>query len=122
MRELFEEVLRMDEVRGVLFLSHKGDVRFSSFVQKSRTDPESIDWFPQLIEQLASVREAEFLYDWLRLYVRNSRNGVLMIWAKLNANMAMIRLNCDVSLSNWEKSKQNASQERKRGGFFRRRS
>lgn len=120
MKELFQEVLKMNEVRGLIFLSPQGDIRFSSFVQNNQTDPERIDWIPQLLEQLASVREAEFLYDWARLYIRHSSSGVVLIWAKLNANMAMIRLNCDVSLTNWEQSGQREPQERKRGGLFRR--
>jgi hypothetical protein len=121
MKELFEEVLKMDDVRGLLFLSPEGAIRFSSFVQDSPADPRHIDWLPQLLEQLASIREAEFLYEWSRLYIRNGKSGVLLIWAKLNANMAMIRLNCDVSLTNWEQSGQSESRERKRSGFFRRR-
>ena len=121
MRELFEEVLKMEDVRGLLFLSPRGEVRFSSFAQGSLTDPENVDWLPHFVEQLASVREAELLYDWIRLYVRHGRSGVLMIWAKLNANMAMIRLNCDVSLTNWEQSGGGETQQRRRSGFFRRR-
>ena len=119
MKDLFEEVLKMEDVRGLIFLSPEGDVRFSSFVQDSQVDPQKIDWFPQFLDRIASMKEVEFLYDWSRLYVRNGKRGVLFIWAKLNANMAMIRLNCDVSLSNWEQSGSIGSQ--KRGGFFRRR-
>ncbi len=121
MKELFQDVLKMKEVRGLLFLTPKGEIRFSHFIQNNKTDPEDIDWFSQLAEQLGSVHEAEFLFDWARLYIRNSRYGILLIWAKLNANMAMIRLNCDVSLSNWEQSSQRKPQENRRGGFFRRR-
>jgi hypothetical protein len=120
MKELFQDVLKMNEVRGLLFLSPKGEILFSHFVQKNQSDPESIDWLPHLVEQLGSVHEAEFLFDWARLYIRHSRNGALLIWAKLNANMAMIRLNCDVSLSNWEQSGQRVVQENRRGGLFRR--
>ena len=119
MKELFEEVLKMEDVRGLIFLSPEGDVRFSSFVQNSQVDPQKINWFTQFLDRIGSMKELEFLYDWSRLYIRNGKSGVLFVWAKLNANIAMIRLNCDVSLSNWEQS--GALDSQKRGKLFRRR-
>lgn len=120
MQEIFEAVVNMDEVRGVMFLDREGRVRFYKFIQSSKTDPEQINWLPQLLQQLQNIKEVEFIYERARLYIRPSATGILFVWAGVAANMSMIRLNCDVSLDNWEKSGAGESERSKRGRFRRR--
>ena len=120
MQEIFEALVNMDEVRGLMFLGREGRVRFYKFTQPSKTNPERIDWLPQLLDQLQNIKEAEFIYERARLYIRPSDTGILFVWAGVTANMSMIRLNCDVSLDNWEKSGAGESGRSKRGRFRRR--
>ena len=120
MQEIFEALVNMDEVLGVMFLDREGRIRFYKFTQSSKTDPSRIDWLPQLLHQLQNIKEVEFIYERARLYIRSSDTGILFVWAGVAANMSMIRLNCDVSLDNWEKSGALESGRSKRGRFRRR--
>ena len=119
MQDIFQEVINMDDVRGVMFLAPDGGIRFYKFAQESITAPEKIDWLPLMLAELQGMEEAELVYERARLYIRSSSTGVLFVWAEDMANLSRIRLNCDVALNSWEQSGSQQSKGKKRG-FFRR--
>lgn len=93
------EILRLDDVKGVIVLSGEGGVLFQQFVDSkfhpSQTDEKT---WPSLLSALEGIREADFLFDNLRIYIRRSADGYLLVLMGHFAPIAMVRLNCDIAL------------------------
>lgn len=97
MKELFNDVLGIEDVKGVILFSFKGDIIFKHFLSPSFEDLEGRDWFP-FIEAINGIREADLVYENSRLYVRKTGSGYLMVLLGLFSPIVMVRLNCDLLL------------------------
>jgi hypothetical protein len=95
----FKDILDLDDVKGVLVLSSEGQVLFRDVPAPgfARVDLESRDWTP-FLEALEGIREADFIYDNCRVYVRESAGGYILVLMGHFAPIAMVRLNCDIIL------------------------
>ncbi|MFO7784683.1 MAG: hypothetical protein ACQET7_13755 [Thermodesulfobacteriota bacterium] len=95
----FNEILSLDDVKGVMVLSGEGRVLFERMIDPAfdRVKTKSKDWGP-LLTALEGVREADFLLDNLRIYMRQSAGGYILVLMGHFAPIAMVRLNCDIVL------------------------
>lgn len=97
MKDVFEEIVKMDGVNGVLLLSHEGTALFESYTTSSPPTSEKRDWFG-LVSALDGVREADIVFQDARIYVRRSEIGYLLVLISSFVSVAMLRLNCDILL------------------------
>jgi len=98
LKELFKDILSIEDVKGVMVFSFKGQLIFKEFLTPISQDPESREWWPLLIDSLRGIREADIVYEKNRLYIRKTEIGYLLILMGLFAPVAMMRLNCDILL------------------------
>ncbi len=104
MKKLFGDVLDIDDVKGVMIFSFKGELIFKEFLTPISEEPESREWGPLFIDSLRGIREADIVYESGRLYIRKTGLGYLLILMGLFTPVAMMRLNCDILLPSLEKS------------------
>ena len=97
MKELFKDILSMQDVKGVTLFSFDGEMIFQEFVSPPSEAPGMDLWSP-LIQSLRGIREADFVFDSGRVYVRKAASGYLMVFLGAFAPSAMLRLNCDILL------------------------
>jgi hypothetical protein len=98
MKKLFEDVLKMEDVHGILLVSREGAVVFEAFntpPSKSHGLKKSL---PQAIQAFKDIREADLVFEKSRLYIRKTDAGYFMVNMGLLASAAMVRLNCDMLL------------------------
>jgi len=98
MKELFQDILDMEDVFGLMHFSFEGKLLFKAFPLSPSEDPETRDWWPLFTASLDGVKEADLLFDHRRLYIRETDMGYLMILMGSLAPTAMLRLNCDMLL------------------------
>lgn len=115
MEPYFDEILSLDDVKGLIVLSGEGRVLFQRMIDPAfdRTKTESNNWVP-LLRVLEDVREADFLLDNMRIYIRQSAGGYILILMGHFAPIAMVRLNCDIVLPLLK----NANASKGLGRFF----
>jgi hypothetical protein len=104
MKELFRDILDIDDVKGVMIFSFKGELIFKDFLTPISKEPESREWWPLFIDSLRGIREADIVYEKGRLYIRKTDLGYLLILMGLFAPVAMMRLNCDILLPSLEQA------------------
>jgi hypothetical protein len=97
MREVFKDLLAVDGVRGVLFLTPSGERVFEEFSIGGSEPVAASDWYA-LVGSLGKAREAELVFERGRVYIRRTADGVLVVVMGLIAPSAVIRLNCDILL------------------------
>lgn len=107
MADIFKDVLGIEGVHGVLFLTDAGELSISQFATEYRSDEEKIkdvDW-SSMVKELSGATEAEIMFDEGRFYIRKTNNGYLMIILDDHAPVSMVRLNCEVLLPALDKQK-----------------
>ena len=97
MKELFNDIVKMDGINGVLLLSHEGTVLFEEFLSSSSPAFEKRDWLG-FVAALGASREADIVFKEARIYIRRSEIGYLLVLVSPSVSMAMLRLNCDILL------------------------
>ena len=98
MQEVFNDILSMEGVKGLMLFSFAGDLVFKNFLQTGLEDIEDRDW-SLFIESLDGMREADLIFDKGRLYIRRNDMGYLVLLIGPFVPIAMIRLQCDIVLS-----------------------
>ncbi len=96
MEKIFQDILSMDEVHGLILLSEEGKVLFellddSKFLQEK----SSMSW-KMIIDSLEEFKEMDLVFEEGRFYIRRTDNGYLMISMGRNISIAMVKLNCDI--------------------------
>ena len=97
MRELFNDILDIEGVKGLILLSSSGEMLFGELKHKTAEDIESREWH-LLIESLAGMRETDLIFEKGRLYIRKTDMGYLIVMIGPLVPIAMIRLQCDIIL------------------------
>ena len=97
MEDLFEDVLNLKGVKGVLLLSFDGDIISKHFPIPVSKDPEKWDW-ESFVAALEGVKETELVFENSRIYIRRSDLGYLLVILDRQTPVAMLRLNCDILL------------------------
>jgi hypothetical protein len=104
MKKLFKEILEIDDIKGVLFLSTDGKVLFKEFAGRIPAGIDTTNWGP-FSATFGAVREAELIFDTLRIYLRRSSAGYILVVMGMSALIAMVRLNCDIIIPALEDQK-----------------
>ncbi len=117
MEPSFDEILGLDDVKGVMVLSGDGQLLFQRIAkaEAGHGDLESKNWSP-FLKALEGIREADFIFEHHRLYVRESAGGFILVLMGHFAPIAMVRLNCDIILP----SLKQAHAAKGLGRFFKR--
>ena len=95
MKEVFKDILSINDVKGALYLDENSEIRIQAYTTSSAPDlsPHDLSAF---INALGTNKESEIHFDNLRLYIRKIETGHILLMTGFNAPMAMVRLNCDV--------------------------
>ena len=97
MPELFNEIIEIEGIKGILLVSFGGDLIFKKLKHAAPEKIESWD-LSLFIESLAGMRETDILFKKGRLYIRKTDIGYLVVVMGLFVPIAMIRLQCDILL------------------------
>lgn len=97
MRELFDDILSIEGLKGLMLFSFAGDLIFKEFNNAVHEDAQHIDW-RQFIESLNGMRETDLVFKKGRVYIRRTESGYLILLMGIFAPIAMVRLQCDILL------------------------
>ncbi len=100
MKDIFNDVMRIEDVHGVMVVSGEGSVLVSKFSPDFQNEAEAlslIDWVP-FVAEMQTVKDAELVFDNARFYIKKSETGFLMVIIGENAPISMVRLNCEILL------------------------
>jgi len=114
MKGLFAEILKIDDVLGVMFFSFDGKLIFKEFLSHPAEGIENNNWV-SFVHTLSDVREAEMIFENNRLYIKRAATGYVFIVMGSFAPVAMVRLNCNILLSSFDQLKKKS---RGLGRFF----
>ena len=96
MEKIFQDILTMDGVHGLVLLSDEGKVLFESLDgNRFLLEKSTLSW-QSIIESLEDFREMDLVYEQGRYYMRKIDTGLLMISMGLDVSIAMVKLNCDI--------------------------
>ena len=104
MQELFNEILGMEGVKGLMMFSFAGDPIYKKFNQAQPDGIDSRDW-SLFIESLSGMRETDLVFEKGRLYIRRTDIGYLVVLMGLFVPIAMMRLQCDILLPSLKPAK-----------------
>jgi len=97
MKDLFRDILEIDDIQGVIFLSFKGKIIFREFISQIYENVPELNWL-SFIHTLDGVREAELIFEHNRFYIRRAESGYIFVIMGDFAIAEMVRLNCDILL------------------------
>jgi hypothetical protein len=96
MKDLFNDILGVEDVKGALFIDANNEIKIESYaVGVTAPDLNKID-LSAFINTIGTHIETEIYFDNLRLYIRKIQTGHLLIITGYQTQMALVRLNCDV--------------------------
>jgi hypothetical protein len=95
---LFEDLLRIDGVKAVMFFTLSGQPLFEEVTMAHKASACASDWFA-LAASLEKANEAELVFEKGRVYVRRSAKGILLVSMGLIAPTGMVRLTSDIILA-----------------------
>lgn len=98
MQQILNDIHELDHVLGCLMIGTDGNPTHVQFSSALKIPPDGHDWTP-FVETLQEIQEAEFLFDDLRLYVRKTAIGYLLIVMEIYAVQSLVKLQCDVLVS-----------------------
>lgn len=98
MKDLFTNILGIEDVQGVMLFSFEGGVLFGEIQSPQVEGLEKADFWPRFVEALKGIREADLVYESSRLYIRRTALGFLVIPCGAFTPGAMLRLGCDMVL------------------------
>jgi hypothetical protein len=98
MKELFKQILCIEDVQEVMLFTFEGDLAFydhpASLLDAGALSPA----WQGFIRSLEGIREADLIFEKARLYIRRTDLGYLIIVMGVFAPAAMVRMNCDMLL------------------------
>ena len=104
MKKLFDDLLDLKDVNGIMIVSFDGDLIYEDFSSPLPERPESHDW-RSFVESLNGAKEANLVFENGTLYVRETKIGYLVVSMGFLASAPMVRLTCDVLLPSINKFK-----------------
>ena len=104
MKDLFKNILDIKDVQGIIFLSFDGKPVFREFVSQRPQEFADRNW-AAFVTAFNGVHEAELVFENIRLYIRRTGSGYILIVMGRFALTAMVRLNCDILLPSLDQIK-----------------
>ncbi|MDI6798002.1 MAG: hypothetical protein QMD09_13715, partial [Desulfatibacillaceae bacterium] len=103
MKEIFADILGMDNVYGVIFVDKEGKVAFSEISVDTKSDVAKAPW-PALIKSLDNAKEATLVFARRRIFVRQTETGHIFVLMGLMAPLSTIRLNVESAMAGLAKA------------------
>ena len=97
MKDLFKELMEMEDMKGVFLFSIDGKVIFQDKKEPLQKPIEEEKWLSTL-NVAKDLDEIEFLYDGEKIYMRRTEHGLLLLRMGLSAPMHMVKMNCNILL------------------------
>ena len=97
MKALFQEIMDIEDVHGIFFVSLRGNLVYEEFNEESGARPNGIKW-PAFIKTFAGIREAELVFNHHRIFFRTTELGYVFVIMGWQAHIALVRLNCTQAL------------------------
>jgi len=125
MEQLFKELLNINGVYGILYISEAGDLLFKKYLPPmtgmdnkswNQFTGQGIDW-SSFITPFSGVREAELVFFDKKLFLRKTNQGFIIVLIDIAVSVAMIRLNCNIIAPTLVKIKKSKGF----GGLFKKR-
>lgn len=104
MHELFNDILNIEGVKGLMLISAAGEFLFKELNHIGHDNVENRDW-RLLIDSLADIREIDLIFEKGRLYIRRTEIGYLLVLMGSFVPIAMMRLQCDILLPSLKPAK-----------------
>jgi hypothetical protein len=98
MQHVLNDIHELDHVLGYLLIGADGNPACVQASSGLEIPSGGFDWMP-FVEALEQIREAEFLFDDMRLYVRKTSIGYLLVVMEIYAVPSLVKLQCDVLTS-----------------------
>ena len=114
MKTKFKDILDIDDVHAAFLIAPDGKVLMQQ-VKQAGEDLKRFDW-RLFAQSMVDVREAELVFDNVRLYLRQSPAGLVIVVMGRFALIAMVRLNVDILMPSLGQPKK---QSKGLGRFFR---
>ena len=115
MQNRFKDLLDIKDVHGVLFAGFDGAIEFMHFNVSAPSASDRLTW-STWVKTFGVIREADFVYENRRIYVRRTESGFIIVVMGGFASISLVRLNCDILLPTFDQSKKKA---KGLGRFFR---
>jgi hypothetical protein len=115
MKVLFQDILGINDVQGVVFISFEGKSVFQEFKSPLLDNIPQKNW-ALLIESLQDALEVEVAFENSMLYIIKVESGFLLVFMSKTTPMAMVRLNCSIILPELSRK---GNQRKGIGRFFR---
>lgn len=116
MQKLFQDILEIDEVQGVFFISPGGEIVFNSLAATAEKGFPETGW-AAVMGNLAEIRETEIVFEHCMLYIVKTKTGYVVVVMGKSAPIAMVRLNCSIIIPSLEQRVDKSKGLRR---FFRR--
>jgi hypothetical protein len=116
MNYIFKDIKSISGVYGITLLSNEGSVLYDSMAIDATGKNQKFTNWKKLIGSLGNTREADFIFEKGRFYLRKTDDGYLFVHMDLFASIAMVKLNCDIILPQLKRSRTNKGIK----GFFKR--
>lgn len=98
MEALFKDIVAINGVQSILLIDRSGKIIYEAAnAQQTGATQRYTNW-KKLIDVLDNAREADFVFDNGRVYLRRAENGYLLVNMQSFASIAMVKLNCDIVL------------------------
>jgi hypothetical protein len=107
MKDIFQDILGIDGVHGVMVIANNGNVMANKFSPKFKQEEEKLgqmNWSPFVLE-ISGITDAELIFDAAKFYIKKSAAGYLIVIMEDYAQLSMVRLNCEVLLPSLDKLK-----------------
>lgn len=114
MESLFKEIFSIEGVQGALFITDNGVSQFSKFVSPLSEKIGNKNFSEYLknsinLEALKgafdNTNESLLIFEKIRLYIKKTENGFLIIVMGIFVPVAMVRLNCQIIIPELNKMK-----------------
>lgn len=97
MKELFKGLMEMEDVKGIFLFSMDGKLTFQDTKEPLPRPIEEEKWLTTL-NVAKDLDEIEFVYDYEKIYMRRTENGLLIIRMRTSAPLDMVKMNCNILL------------------------
>ena len=104
MDKVFQEILTMDGVHGLILLSEEGKILFESLDSNYFVPEKSTSSWKMILDSLEDFQEMDLVFEGGRFYMLKTASGILIISMNLNVSISMVKLNCDIIIPELKKA------------------
>lgn len=103
MEKLFQELLAMNGVLGLVLLSGEGKVLYETKSEVEFIPARVSQSWKMIIDTIEEYQELDLIFDEGRLFIRKTETGYLFIALTREESISLVKLNCDIAISNVNK-------------------